>query len=340
MPPDQLSLSPRYIAPLALLWPLLSMLRGILLKIASVFVFTVMSALVKHAARSFPVGEVVFARSFFALPVILGWLAWQGKFPAGLSTARLGGHVLRGVVSAGGMIFGFWGLSLLPLPDATAIGFAVPLIVVALAALVLHERVRVYRWSAVAVGFAGVLIMLWEHLGDAAPGAAQASPFGDMVALTAAVFAALATIQTRRLTRTEGTGAIVFYLSLMTTLFGAASLFLPALAPILSPRLAAQAWAAPGWRETALLGLIGLLGGLGQLLLTGAARLTDASVIAPLDYMSLIWALAFGALFFDERASALVLAGAVLVIGAGIFVIWREHRLGLLRREVVVTERL
>lgn len=316
------------------------MLRGIVLKIASVFVFTVMSALVKHAARELPVGELVFARSFFALPIILGWIAWQGRFPAGLATARLGGHVLRGVVSAGGMIFGFWGLSLLPLPDATAIGFAMPLMVVVLAALVLGEQVRIYRWSAVAVGFAGVLVMLWEHLGEPAAGAARASPFGAVIALTAAAFAALATIQTRRLTSTEETGAIVFYLSVMTTLFGLASLLLPILATRLSPAFAAQPWAAPSLVDMVLLVVIGLLGGLGQLLLTGAARFTDASMIAPFDYMSLIWALAFGAVFFGEGASPLVLGGAVLVIGAGIFVVWREHRLGLFRREAEVNEPL
>ena len=132
----------------------------------------------------------------------------------------------------------------------------------------------------------------------------------------------------------------MFYLSVMTTLFGLASLLLPALAARLSPALAAQAWAMPRWPDAALLVVIGLLGGLGQLLLTGAARNADASVIAPFDYMSLIWALAFGALFFGEGASPLVLGGAVLVIGAGIFVIWREHRLGLFRHEAEVTEPL
>ena len=307
------------------------MLRGIVLKICSVLVFVLMSALVKRAARDFPVGEIVFARSFFALPVILGWLWWQGLLPVGLKTQRAGGHVLRGVVSAGGMIFGFWGLSLLPLPDATAIGFAMPLMVVALAALVLGEKVRLYRWSAVALGFVGVTLMLWEHLGTPAAGAPPPNPFGAMIALTAAAFAAFATIQTRRLTSTEGTGAIVFYLSVMTSLFGLASVSLPALASLLSPTLAGQSWRAPDGLGALLLVTIGLLGGLGQLLLTGAARRTDASVIAPFDYLSLLFALIIGAVFFGEGASAQVLAGAVLVILAGVFVIWRENQLGLLR---------
>ena len=301
------------------------MLRGIILKILSVLVFVCMSALVKQAGRTFPVGEVVFARSFFALPVIVGWVWSQGLLPAGLKTQRVGGHVFRGVISAGGMIFGFWGLSLLPLPDATAIGFAMPLMVVALAALVLGEKVRLYRWSAVALGFVGVTLMLWEHLGTPAPGAPAPNAFGACIALTAAAFAALATIQTRRLTRTEGTGAIVFYLSLMTSLFGLASIALPA--------AARQAWVMPGLLDGALLVSIGLLGGLGQLLLTGAARRADASVIAPFDYLSLLFALGIGAAFFGERASATVLTGAVLVIAAGVFVIWRENQLGLLRPE-------
>ena len=307
------------------------MLRGIVLKILSVLVFVVMAALVKRAARDFPVGELVFARSFFALPVILGWLWWQGLLPSGLKTQRAGGHLLRGVVSAGGMIFGFWGLSLLPLPDATAIGFAMPLMVVALAALLLGEEVRIYRWSAVALGFVGVTLMVWEHLSAPAPGAPAANPFGAVIALTAAAFAAFATIQTRRLTATEGTGAIVFYLSVMTTLFGLVSIVLPALAGVVSPALAAQSWRAPNLGGMVLLLLIGSLGGVGQLLLTGAARRADASVIAPFDYLSLLFALIIGAVFFGEGASATVLVGAVLVISAGVFVIWREDQLGLLR---------
>lgn len=306
------------------------MLRGIVLKILSVFVFVVMSALVKKACQTFPIGEVVFCRSFFALPLILAWMARQGLLPFGLATQRPGGHLLRGVVSAGGMIFGFLGLSLLPLPDATAIGFAMPLIVVALAALVLGEKVRAYRWSAVALGFAGVTLMLWEHLGAPAPGRPAPNAFGALISLTGATFAAFATIQTRRLTSTEGTGAIVFYLSVMTSLFGLASVLLPALGP-LSPSLARQTWVMPDPGQAALLAATGFLGGAGQLLLTGAARRADASVIAPFDYLSLLFALGFGAVFFGEHASAMVLAGAVLVIGAGVFVIWREDQLGLLR---------
>ena len=307
------------------------MLRGIVFKIVSVFVFTVMAALAKHAAQSYPIGEVVFFRSFFAVPVIMVWLGWQGLLPSGLVTQRMAAHCLRGIVSAGGMIFGFWGLSLLPLPDATAIGFAMPLIVVVLAALLLAEEVRVYRWSAVAVGFVGVLIMLWEHLGEAGSTAPHASPLGAVIALTGAIFAAFATIQTRRLTPTEGTGTIVFYLSIMTTLFGLASMVLPGLLGGAFPALLAQAWRIPGVADALLLIIIGVLGGTGQLLLTGAQRHADASVIAPFDYMSILWALAFGALFFGESASPLVLTGAILVIVAGVFVIWRENQLGLLR---------
>lgn len=307
------------------------MLRGIILKIVSVFVFTCMAALAKYAARTYPVGEVVFFRSFFALPVILVWLSWHRLLPSGLATRRLRGHVVRGVVSAGGMIFGFWGLSLLPLPDATAIGFAVPLIVVVLAALTLGETVRLYRWSAVAVGFFGVVIMLWEHLGEAS-GSSHASPLGAMIALTGAVFASFATIQTRRLTTTEGTGAIVFYLTIATSLFGFASILLPRFATV-APALARQVWTMPGLADAPLLVAVGALGGIGQLLLTGAQRHADASVIAPFDYMSMLWALAFGAVFFGETASPPVLLGACLVIASGAFVIWRENQLGLLRRD-------
>ena len=163
-------------------------------------------------------------------------------------------------------------------------------------------------------------------------GSARASPLGATIALTGAVFASFATIQTRRLTKTEGTGAIVFYLTIATSLFGLASIFLPQFAAF-APALTRQDWIIPGWVDVPLLLAVGMLGGVGQLLLTGAQRHADASVIAPFDYMSMLWALALGALVFGETASAPVLTGACLVIGAGVFVIWREHRLGLLRAE-------
>src|SRR4051812_11632113 len=123
-----------------------------------------MSAGLKVVSADYPTGELVFFRSAFALVPLLVWLAWQGDLINAVRTDNLRGHLLRGIIGSCGMFSGFVALSYLPLHDAIAIGYASPLIVVVLAALILKETVRAYRWSAVMLGFVGVLIMLMPHL--------------------------------------------------------------------------------------------------------------------------------------------------------------------------------
>jgi drug/metabolite transporter (DMT)-like permease len=308
-------------------------LTGIALKVISTLLFSVMSALVKFSGASYPVGELVFFRSLFALPILMIFLAWRGQMPRAIHTDRVGGHIGRGIAGSCGMFASFFSLQLIPLPDATALGFAAPLMVVGLAALILGERVRIYRWSAVAFGFVGVLVMLWEHLGAAR----DSNGWGASAALSAALFSAIATIQTRRLTMSEPTGAIVFYFSLTTSGFG----LLTGIAPLLWPTHGAgaewilqQAWRAPPPEDALTLIILGTLGGMGQILLTQSYRYADASVVAPFDYTAMIWALLIGLFIFGEVPHANVVAGAVIVACAGLFVIWREHRLGLLRKPI------
>src|ERR1700674_5902690 len=188
----------------------MNLLKAILLKIASALVFAIMQALVRWLHDSIPLGQVVFFRSAFAIvPVVLVY-AWQGQLSTAIHTKRPFGQIWRGLISVAGMFLNFAALARLPLVDATAISFASPLITVALAALILKERVRVYRWSAVAVGFAGVLVMLWPYLDVRHMTASPAATIGAMCALTAAFTNAGSVIQTRRLTASETTASIVF----------------------------------------------------------------------------------------------------------------------------------
>lgn len=317
------------------------MLRGIALKLLSAFLFTLMWAGAKAAAARYPIGEIVFFRSALAMVVLVVWLMWLGEFPGALHTKRPFGHVARGIIGSGGMIFGFLSVGFLPLPDATAIGFAAPLITVVLAALLLGETVRLYRWSAVAVGFLGVLIMLREHLGEGLSAVDEAGlprgAIGATLAIVGAFCQAGAVIQTRRLTSSERTGAIVFYFSTLTTLIGLVFMTLPLLWPASWPgakALAAHVWVTPNGQDLALLCGMGIIGGVAQIAMTESFRYADASVIAPFDYTALIWAVAIGVAFFAEPVSISVLVGSAVVAGAGIFVVWREHRLGLLRADV------
>lgn len=276
-----------------------------------------MAAGVKALASRYPTGEIVFVRSFFALIPLLIWLAWQGGVVASLKTKNLRGHLKRGVIGSTGMFCGFAALQFLPLSDSVAIGYAAPLAVVVLAAIVLKERVRIYRWSAVSVGFVGVLIMLSPHLGGM--GLAPGPALGAAVGLLGAFCSAFASIEVRQLTRTEGTGAIVFYFMLMTSALGLSTIML--------------GWTMPGWQDAALMLAIGILGGLGQIFLVQAYRYGDASLIAPFEYSTMLWAVAIGWFVFGDWPAVAVLGGAAIVITSGIYVILREQQLGLLKRE-------
>jgi drug/metabolite transporter (DMT)-like permease len=251
-------------------------LLGISLKVLSALAFTVMSAGIKHVSATYPTGEIVFFRSAFAILPLLAWLSWRGDLIGAVRTSNLRGHLLRGIISSCGMFAGFVSLAYLPLSDAVAIGYASPLIVVALAALILKETVRAYRWTAVVVGFIGVLFMLMPHLsaGALAGGLSNGPAVGALFALLGAVCSAGATIQVRRLLKTERTGAIVLYFSLMTTFLGLVTIVL--------------GWRMPGAGDAALLVVIGILGGIGQILLTQSYRYADASLVAPFEYTTMI----------------------------------------------------
>jgi drug/metabolite transporter (DMT)-like permease len=293
-------------------------LRGIVLKLASVTVFVVMASLIKATADHVPPGQAVFFRSFFAIPVILLWLALRGEFSGGVRVASPMGHVWRGLVGTLAMGFGFAGLGLLPLPEVTAIGYAAPLLTVIFAAMFLGEQVRAFRISAVALGLVGVLIVLSPRLSAAAdPEAGAREALGAVVVLMGAVCAALAQVFVRKLVTTERTSAIVFWFSVT--------------ASVLSLLTLPFGWVVPAPAEAALLVLAGLCGGVGQILLTSSYRHADASVIAPFEYASMLLALGIGYLVFGEVPTAAMLAGAALVILAGVLIIWRERQLGLER---------
>lgn len=296
-------------------------LRGIIYKLISVVIFIAMSALIKVTAPHIPSGEAVFFRSFFALPIILIWLYHLKELRQGLRVTKPWGHVKRGVMGAVAMLFSFAGLGYLPLPEVTAISYLAPLLTVVFAAFILKEEVRIFRISAVGLGLVGVFIVVWPKLTffGVAP-QAHAGPsetLGVALVLTGATFAALAQIFVRRLVQTDKTPAIVFYfsvtsiaISLLTVPFG---------------------WIWPTFFEAGLLVLAGLLGGVGQIFLTSSYREAEASVVAPFDYASMIFALLIGYFIFAEVPSLTTLAGAALVIFAGILIIWREDRLGIER---------
>ena len=298
----------------------MNLFKAIGFKLISALLFAALSALVRQLSDVMPVGQMVFFRSACAIPPVLLIYAYRGELASALYTRRPLGQLGRGALSVGGMYTNFSALARLPMADATAISFASPLITVALAAIILKERVRAYRWTAVLVGFGGVIVMLIPHLDIshyAAVGAGGVAAIGSMFALVSAFCNAGTVIQTRRLTQSETTSSIVFYFSLVTAIAGAVTL------PF--------AWHTPNGIELIMLISMGIFGGIGHIFLTESYRHATASVVAPFDYSSMLWALLLGYWVFGELPSALVYVGGFIVAGAGLFVIWRERELGLRR---------
>ena len=298
----------------------MNLFKAIGFKLISALLFAAMSALVRQLGDVAPVGQMVFFRSAFAILPVVVIYALRGELMSAVRTGRPFGQLGRGLLSVGGMFTNFSALTRLPLADATAISFASPLITVALAAVILKERVRIYRWSAVLVGFAGVIVMLIPHFDVghyAVAGTAAVATVGSVLALISAFCNAGTVIQTRRLTQSETTSSIVFYFSLVCAIAGALTL------PF--------AWHSPSASELTKLIALGILGGIAHIFLTESYRHAAASVVAPFDYSSMLWALLLGYWLFGELPDVLVYLGGAIVAGAGLFVIWRERALGLQR---------
>jgi drug/metabolite transporter (DMT)-like permease len=293
-------------------------LRGIALKLGSVLVFIVMASMIKATAPHVPAGQAVFFRSAFAIPVIVVWLAMRRELSTGFKAKNPVGHVWRGLMGTLAMGLGFAGLGYLPLPEVTAIGYTAPLLVVVFAAMFLGEEVRLFRLASVALGLTGVLIVLSPRLTLlAGEVASHREAFGALLVLGGAIFAALAQVFVRKLVNSENTSAIVFWFSLTATVLSLATL------PF--------GWVIPTATEAIILIAAGLLGGVGQILLTASYREADASLVAPFDYASMLFALLIGYFVFAEVPTWTMLGGAALVISAGILIIWRERKLGLER---------
>jgi drug/metabolite transporter (DMT)-like permease len=295
----------------------MNVVKAVLLKLVSAFLFACMSVLVRYLGERYPVGQVVFFRSACAILPVVVIYAWRGELEAAIRTGRPFAHVGRGMTAVGAMFCNFSSLARLPVVDATAISFVSPLITVALSAVILKERVRIYRWTAVIVGFIGVLVMLAPRLDIGQSAAAATGAVGAALGLMGAFFSAGSTVQTRALTASETTSSIVLYFSLFCAIGGLLTW------PF--------GWVTPTWPELTALVTIGIFGGLAHIFLTESYRHAPASLVAPFDYTSMLWALLLGFVVFGEVPSWLVFIGAGIIAGAGLFVIWRERQLGLQR---------
>lgn len=302
-------------------------LFGIGLKVLAVCCFITMFTLIKLAGNV-PPGEMVFFRSFFALIPVLIWVFWKENGLQDFHTDDLPGHLWRGVIGVTSMVLGFYGLTVLPLPEAVVIGYAMPLITVVMGAVLLKEQVRAYRWAAVIVGLVGVLIVSWPRLTliGHADAASAGLALGAIAVIGSAAFAAGAMIQIRRLIGKEKAITIVIYFTVISALMSFVSL------PF--------GWVMPTQAQAIALIAAGIVGGVGQILLTSCYRYADVSTIAPFEYVSLVLSLMIGWFVFSDVPTVQMLLGALIVVGSGLFIIWREHRLGLERKRAKAAQSL
>ncbi|OHV75669.1 DMT family transporter [Rhizobium sp. LCM 4573] len=297
----------------------LNPLRGIMFKVLSVVVFLVMQTCIKAAGPDIPAGQITFYRSAFAILPIVIYLTFRRDLLAAFRTDNFPGHLKRGFLGILAMACGFYGLVHLPLPEAIAIGYASPLMAVVFAAVILGETVRVYRWTAVFIGIFGVLVISWPKLTLFQEGGfASEQALGALAVLLSAVLGGLAMVQVRQLVRTEKTSTIVLYFSLTASVFALVSL------PF--------GWASLPLKSALLLIASGICGGIAQIFLTESYRHADVSTIAPFEYTSILLGIAVAFVLFGDIPTTTMLIGTAITVSAGIFIIYREHQLGLERK--------
>lgn len=282
--------------------PVIRPLRVFVMATLSVALFSVMNVFVKLASESHSVVEIMFFRNALAIIPVVMMILLHPLQAQLFKTANFKGHLFRGLVGMVSMTCFFWSFVLLPLADATAIQFAMPIILTALSVPVLKEKVGPWRWGAVVVGFMGILVI-------AAP-TGDTNVIGTLVAFGAAVCTAITMMIVRTLGRTEHALTIVFYFSVIGTLVTGAML--------------PWYWAPPSLESFFYLVLCGLTGGAGQVFLTKAYAEAPAAYVSPFNYTSIIFATFFGWMIWGDVPSTQVLIGATIVIASGLFILYRE----------------
>ncbi len=282
--------------------------RGIALMVLAVGLYSIMDAMVKWLGPSYPTLELVFFRSLFAF-VPIAYVLWRSGSLVALRTRNPLGHAGRALAGLVSLSLFFYAYTRMPLANVVAISFAAPLLVTALSVPLLGERVGRRRWTAMSVGFLGVVIMVKPDAGMFDRTA--------ILALSATVFYALVIVSIRKLSRTETPLAIVFYYALTSTLVTGAVL------PFI--------WVMPDAEGWVLLILVGVIGGMAQFAMTHAFRLADVSVIAPFDYMHIFWAALLGFFIWGEVPGNSIWIGVPIVMASGIYILFREAHLGLPR---------
>jgi drug/metabolite transporter (DMT)-like permease len=281
---------------------------GIMVKLLASLCFVAVAGIIKYLA-TFPAGQILFMRSVVPAVGIIIYLCLAGKFYQA-RTGHIHSHAIRATMGALALFCWFIALRLLPLPDVQALLYLTPVVNVVMAWLILGERSGPYRIGALVVGIVGMAVIMASKV--TMEFSESAAILGALLCFGHSIFMSLAIIQVRQLTRTELPITIVLYFSVFATIFSLATL------PF--------GWVMPTWEEFWLLIAIGVVGGLGQMLFTLSYRFAPVSIVAPFEYVSLIYAIIIAAIVFNEHASASTLIGAAMIVTGGLVVFVREQR--------------
>jgi len=277
-------------------------IRGITLMFVSTFFFAAMHAVIRHLTEHLHPFEVAFFRNFFGLIFVIPWFIRFGLQPLRTNHLRL--HIYRSLVNVVAMFSFFYALSITPLAEVTALGFAAPIFATVLAALFLGEAIRLRRWTAVIVGFLGTLIILRPGFSDIG--------LGQLLVLNSTIFWAVALLLIKTIGRHDSSITIITYMSLLQ------------LPLSLIPALFVWTWPSPDLWFWLL--MIGLLGGSAQWLMTESLRVADTSVVMPLDFCKLPWTALLAYLAFAEVPDIFTWIGGAVIFASAFYIALRERK--------------
>lgn len=287
---------------------------GIGLRLLSGLLFAAMTIFVKAVSDHVPVGQIVFFRSAVALIPLVVFLWIRSEFPGGLATRKPLGHLLRSGFGAASMFASFASIARLPLGEATLLGYLSPVFTAVAGIVILSERATVWRIGGVLLGVVGVMALVWPELGQGESDSSRLVGYG--LGLLMGLLTAFSLIMVRSLSKTENPGAIAFYFVVASMIGGILTL------PF--------GWVSPDLPSLLMLVLAGIFGGLAHIAMTLAFRHAEASMLAPFEYVAIVWPVLADLLIFSTPVSAaFLIALPVVLAGAGMAALegrWRRSR--------------
>jgi len=278
-------------------------LLAIILKSFSVLSFVIMDVLIKKLTNNFPTNEIIFFRCLFGLIPVIFMVYWT---KSSIKTSKIKLHIYRALVASLAMFAFFKSFYLLPLAEVSSISFASIMITTILAIYLLNEEVGLRRWVAIFVGFIGILIIL-------RPGS-NIFNFYMLLPLLGATALSVAIIIMKTVLKFDKPPTCSFYMHSLVVLIMLGTLFFN--------------FTTPSYKQLFLLFCMGFIGGIAQILATNAYRISDVSILAPIDYSSIIWAITFGIIFFSDYPNLYIILGSLIVVISTYYIIYRERKLG------------